>query len=37
MIIENILFASLIVVFIGFGIVLLIEEKRNFKRLKDSY
>ena len=35
--IENILFALLIMVFIGFGIVLLIEEKRNFKRLKDSY
>jgi len=35
--IENIIFILLIVVFIGFGIVLMIEEKKNFKRLKESY
>ena len=35
-VIENILFALLIIVFIGFGVVLLVEEKKNFKRLKDS-
>ncbi len=37
MMIENILFALLIIVFVGFGVVLLVEEKKNFKRLKDSY
>ncbi len=37
MFVENILFALLIIIFIGFGAVLLIEEKKNFKRLKDSY
>ena len=35
--IENIIFAVLIMVFIGFGVTLMIEEKKNFKRLKDSY
>ncbi len=37
MVVENILFALLIIVFIGFGVVLLIEERKNFKRLKDNY
>jgi hypothetical protein len=35
--IENIIFMVLIVIFIGFGVTLMIEEKKNFKRLKDSY
>ncbi len=35
--IGNIIFMLLIVVFIGFGITLMIEEKKNFKRLKDIY
>jgi len=33
--IENIIFTLLIIVFIGFGVALMIEEKKNFKRLKD--
>ena len=35
--IENIIFVLLIAVFIGFGVTLMIEEKKNFKRLKDTY
>jgi len=35
--IGNIIFVLLIVIFVGFGITLMIEEKKNFKRLKDSY
>lgn len=35
--IGNTIFILLIVIFIGFGITLMIEERKNFKRLKDSY
>ena len=34
---ENIVFILLVAFFIGIGVVLMFEEKKNLKRLKDSY
>jgi len=34
---ENIVFILLVAFFIGIGVVLMIEERENLKRLKDSY